>query len=180
MMSTLLESFPAILAEVPSVLVLITGPFMPADLRHDLEVRARGLPVKVKLSVNDSLSYMKAADLVVAMAGYNTTTEILSSGKKSILVPRAGPSAEQRTRARLFSERGWVDIIDPDELDPIILADRVIDSLNGKTKLIARSQPDLQGVSAAADNLCSLLPIEEECTFINVNIEEEPIHGLPF
>lgn len=180
MMKTLLDAFPLIQAERPCVLVLITGPFMPADLRHDLEARARGLAVRVKMSVNDSLSYMNAADLVVSMAGYNTTMEILSSGKRAILIPRAGPSAEQRTRAKLFSERGWVEIIDPDELEPVTVSERIVASLERKTDLIPLSEPDLQGVHAAVDNLLTLLPIEDECKVLKVKLEEESFNGIPF
>lgn len=180
MMSALLEAFPAVQAQQPSVLVLITGPFMPPVLRHDLETRARGLPVKVKMSVNDSLSYLKAADLIVAMAGYNTTIEILSSGKRAILIPRAGPSAEQRTRARLFSERGWVEFINPEELDPINVAGRIVASLHGQPALAARSVPNLGGVSDAAEHLLTILSTEDECQVLKVNVEEEPANGLPF
>src|SRR3712207_8465412 len=41
-------------------------------------------------------SYAASADLVVAMAGYNTTAELLSVGASALLVPRSGPSAEQQ------------------------------------------------------------------------------------
>ena len=61
MMSGLLAALPEILAHQPCVLVLITGPFMPAELRHDLETRGRGLPVRVHMSVSDTLSYLEAA-----------------------------------------------------------------------------------------------------------------------
>ena len=36
-------------------------------------------------------SHIAAADVVVAMGGYNSTCEILSQGKKAVLVPRVRP-----------------------------------------------------------------------------------------
>ena len=69
-------------------------------------------------SVDDTLSYIGAADLVIAMAGYNTTMEILRLKKARHPIPAVVESAEQRTRARLFAARRWVEEIDPDYLTP--------------------------------------------------------------
>jgi predicted glycosyltransferase len=69
----LLSAMPAIQEAGPCRLVLITGPFLPADRRRDLAARAEDLPVDVLISVSDPLTYAASADLVVAMAGYNTT-----------------------------------------------------------------------------------------------------------
>jgi predicted glycosyltransferase len=98
--------FDALLDTVPSIqqarschLVLVTGPFLPAEQQRDLVERAEGLPVTVLPSVPDAVSFAASADLVVAMAGYNTTAEILSVGTPALLVPRSGPSAEQQMRA---------------------------------------------------------------------------------
>src|SRR6185503_1681738 len=109
MMSTLIDALPKVLEDHSCVVVVITGPFMPPELIADLNRRAMQLPIQMMESVNDSLSYISAADLVIAMAGYNTSVEILRMKKPAILIPRAGPSAEQRTRARLFADKHWVD-----------------------------------------------------------------------
>ena len=61
--------------------------------------RTRGLPVRLVRSVDNPLSYLAAADLVIAMAGYNTPAEILALGARALLVPRSGPSAD-RSSAR--------------------------------------------------------------------------------
>jgi predicted glycosyltransferase len=157
MMRALLEALPAINAQQRSFLALIAGPFMPADQRRDLELRARGLPARVSMSVSDTISYIEAADLTIAMAGYNTTMEILRSGKRAILIPRRGPSAEQRMRARLFAERGWVETIDPDELDAANVTAQVCGALERGPRMNAPVQPDLHGLSAAADTLLDLI-----------------------
>jgi predicted glycosyltransferase len=158
MMRALLDALPAVNARQRCFLALIAGPFMPPELRRDLEARARGLPARVSISVSDTLSYIEAADLVVAMTGYNTTMEILRSGKQAILIPRAGPSAEQRMRARLFAARGWVEMIDPDDLEIDYVAEKVLASLERGPAPAAQARPDMQGLASVADYLLGFMP----------------------
>ena len=164
MMRALLDALPAINARRRSFLAIGAGPFMPADQRRDLEQRARGLPARVSMSVSDTLSYIEAADLTIAMAGYNTTMEILHSGKRAILIPRRGPSAEQRMRAQLFADHGWVEMIDPDCLDIANVAEHVCDALDRGPRMNAQQPPDMAGLNSAADTLLDLIaqpaPIE--------------------
>lgn len=157
MMRALLDALPAINARQRSFLALIAGPFMPAEQRRDLEQRARGLPARVSVSVSDTLSYIAAADLTIAMAGYNTTMEILHSGKRAILIPRRGPSAEQRMRAQLFADQGWVEMIDPDELDAANVAAQVCGALARGPRMSAPQPPDMAGLTSATDTLLDLI-----------------------
>src|SRR5574338_400 len=69
MMSTLIEALPKVLEEQACTVAVITGPFMPVELIADLERRAVRLPIQMMETVNDSISYISAADLVIAMAG---------------------------------------------------------------------------------------------------------------
>ena len=91
------------------------------------------------------------------MAGYNTTMEILHSGKRAILIPRRGPSAEQRMRAQLFAAQGWVEMIDPDCLDAANVAAQVCGALARGPRMSAPQQPDMQGLTSAADTLLDLI-----------------------
>jgi len=152
-MSTLLDAYPEISATCPSVIVMVTGPFMPEEQRLDLRARAEGLPVRVRTTVREPLSYLAAADLVVAMAGYNTTMEVIRVGTPALLVPRRGPSSEQRMRARLFSERGWASQLDPDDLAPPRLAQAVLNLLVSPPARVA--PPALGGVACAVEYLHS-------------------------
>jgi predicted glycosyltransferase len=61
------------------------------------------------------------ADLVVSMAGYNTVCEVLASGVRAVLVPRAEPVQEQLIRARRLAARGCVRMVEPDALTPASL-----------------------------------------------------------
>ena len=98
------------------------------------------------------------------MAGYNTTTEILRSGKRAILIPCAGPSAEQRMRAQLFAARGWVEMLDPDDLHADSVAEMVLDNLSQGPMMTAELWPDMHGLTSAAEHLVSLVkrPAVEE------------------
>ena len=155
MMDALLAAFDQLRSEAPCSLVLITGPFMPAAQRRELAARAQGLPVQVRKSVRDTASYIAAADVVVGMAGYNTTVEILRSGKPAVLVPRSGPSAEQRMRAGLFADHGWARVVDPDDLSPARLSAAVLDALRDPT--VAAFGPDLAGLEIAVGHLLSMV-----------------------
>jgi predicted glycosyltransferase len=50
------------------------------------------------------------------MGGYNTTTEILSYGKHTLLIPRVHPRKEQLIRANRLAEAGYIDMLHPDDL----------------------------------------------------------------
>jgi predicted glycosyltransferase len=162
MMSTLVEALPRVLEEQPCTVAVITGPFMPVELMADLERRAARLPIQMLEAVGDSPSYISAADLVIAMAGYNTSVEILRMKTPAILIPRAGPSAEQRTRARLFSAKHWVDMLDPDELTPDNLAQCISSHLIHPNGLKPGALPNLSGAAVAAKHTLAVLASKKE------------------
>jgi predicted glycosyltransferase len=162
MMSTLIEALPKVLEDQPCIVAVITGPFMPVELIADLERRAAGLPVQMIETVTDSPSYISAADLVIAMAGYNTSVEILRMKTPAILIPRAGPSAEQRTRARLFTEKHWVDMIDPDDLTPDSLAECISLHLKHPNMSKPNALPNLSGAAVAAKHTLAVLASKKE------------------
>lgn len=148
----LIRAVPALTAECPCTVVVVTGPFLPEAERVRLQRLAEGLPVHLVETVSDSLSYLSAADLVVGMAGYNTTAEILSLGTRAVLVPRAGPSAEQQMRARSFAERGWVRWLPPAAVSAESLATAMLAALDTPSTP-QRAQPDLRGRQRAAHHL---------------------------
>jgi predicted glycosyltransferase len=176
MMRALLDAVPATLERQDALLMMITGPFMPANLRRHLQAQAQGLPVRVRMTVSDSLSYIDAADLVVSMAGYNTTMEILRSSKPAILIPRAGPSAEQRMRASLFAARGWVHMIDAEDLSPERVASDIAEVLAQEPGAQAERRPAITGLDTAVQHLLSLLqagkaaPVDTTPDLADVNL----------
>ncbi|MGH3588495.1 MAG: glycosyltransferase family protein, partial [Pseudonocardia sp.] len=151
---TLLRAVPTLTAESPCSVVVVTGPFLPEAERVQLQRLALGLPVHLVPTVSDSLSYLRAADLVVGMAGYNTTAEILSLGTRALLVPRSGPSAEQQMRARAFAERGWVHWLDPASLSAESMASAMLRALDTPAGFLL-AKPDLRGRERAVRHLLS-------------------------
>ena len=154
---TLMTAVPALQSAGRCHVVLITGPFLPARRRRELTLRAQGLPVDVLPSVPDPMSYAASADLVVAMAGYNTTAELLAVGTPALLVPRFGPSAEQQMRARLFADRGWVDWLPPQDLGRDALVEAVMTALGRSWGSTPERPPDLSGRRVAGDRLIDAL-----------------------
>ncbi len=94
--------------------VIVTGPLMPADqgalLRAAVASRDDAECVGY---TTDLVPSLRAAEIVVAMAGYNTSAELLAARKKAILVPRNGPREEQRLRAKMLARLGLVTYAEP-------------------------------------------------------------------
>ncbi len=129
LMQSCLDAFPFIGEDLPFEAVFITGPLMEPELRERLRTQARSHGARVIASVEDPPSYVNAADLVITMAGYNSLCEVVALKRKALVVPRLGPRAEQQMRARLFQERGWIDVLEPREVSPRKLAQRIIEDL---------------------------------------------------
>jgi predicted glycosyltransferase len=66
---------------------------------------------------------MDKAAGVVSLGGYNTFCEILSLNKRSIVVPRVTPRAEQLIRADTACKLGLVQVISPQALTPEVLTE---------------------------------------------------------
>jgi predicted glycosyltransferase len=67
------------------------------------------------------MALLNAADVVLSMGGYNTICEILTLGKRAVVVPRTRPVAEQSIRAERMSARRLFRTLDPAELRPASL-----------------------------------------------------------
>ncbi|MEZ4589778.1 MAG: glycosyltransferase [Chloroflexota bacterium] len=98
--------------------LLVTGPLMAEGKRQSLRKMAANLPVTFMEFTSDLGSYLSAADLVISMAGYNTVCELLSLGKRTLLIPRVQTRAEQLIRAMMLAERGLAHLLLPSELTP--------------------------------------------------------------
>jgi predicted glycosyltransferase len=104
--------------------VLLTGPYLPHEVRERLyrQVADRG-----NLRILDFLAepgrLLRRAGRVISMGGYNTVCEILSYQKTALIVPRVHPRREQRIRAERLSDLGLLDILLPEHLSPQALGD---------------------------------------------------------
>jgi len=137
--------------------LMALGANSPPRLTEKLIAKAQALPIEIVSYVGDSLSVIAAADLVVCMGGYNTLSEVLHLGKKALVIPRSGPSAEQRMRCELFSKLGLIDVLNPEDLTPQNLAKRLLLDLSRNDYPHADSQVDTNGGRRAASCLINLL-----------------------
>ncbi|MEL7357313.1 MAG: glycosyltransferase [Cyanobacteria bacterium J06560_6] len=96
--------------------VILCGPEMPLAQQVQLQQQMTHCPNVTFQSFTQNLfDYLKVADVVVSMSGYNTVTEVLSLQKQAVVVPRVRPSQEQLIRATRFARRGWVSMIHPEQ-----------------------------------------------------------------
>jgi predicted glycosyltransferase len=95
--------------------LVITGPFMPAEMKAELRSLARGQNrLRVREFVRHPGRLLRRAERVVTMCGYNALTEAVTLGVPILGVPRVKPRIEQLIRARRFADLGLIDVMDPD------------------------------------------------------------------
>ncbi|KAM3105690.1 glycosyltransferase family protein [Phormidesmis sp. 146-33] len=164
---SLIDTYLSGLAHSPSTLklrsLIICGPEMPLEQQAALAETASRYPqVQMGEFTDDLISYMAAADAVVAMSGYNTTCEILSLGKRAIMVPRIKPSQEQWLRAERLAKLGLLEAIHPDQLTPENLMRSLLRQLNAPKRTISTAGIDLHALPRIAQYIRSVL-VEKGC-----------------
>lgn len=173
------DGFPllhAVLQAMPLVpelsALVVTGEFMPPAERAELRELAGARPgVQVRDFVPDLPAYLDAADVVVAMGGYNTTAEILASGCRAVLVPRtwrsgehakrARPDAEQWVRAQALADLGYADVLHPEELKAEALAERIAAAL-ARPRPSVNGAVHVRGLDAVVREVLALVGREQE------------------
>ena len=135
--------------------LLVTGPLMTAERRDLLERMADRPDVTFMKFTPDLVSYMRAADLVISMAGYNTTCEILSLQKRAILVPRVKVRQEQKLRAAHLAELGLASQLLPQQLRPRRLLAEIERSLSRPEPIV---NLNLDGLTTITQTIQSSLP----------------------
>lgn len=136
--------------------LVLSGPEMPAELSHQLhQVASACSHVKLQSFARNIFPYLRAADAVVSMGGYNTLTEILSVGKRAVVLPRIQPSKEQLIRASRFAERKWVTMLGSAQATPASLMQAVAQQLNSPD--VPKSEVDFGGLARVACQLRSLV-----------------------
>jgi predicted glycosyltransferase len=159
LLHTYLQGLALLPPNYPLKSFVVSGPEMPKEQRETLCQIADILPNVHMLEFTDDLmSYMEAADTVVAMGGYNTFCEILSARKPSVIVPRERPSQEQLIRADKMSQLGILTSILPGELTPSKLMQQVVHQLNHPHSYMASIEKlDLEALPRIAHHITTLL-----------------------
>lgn len=131
--------------------LVITGPQAPSDAVARMRALARNMDgVTVREFTDDMASYVHAADLVVSMCGYNSACDILSCGRRALVVPRVHPVREQWVRATRMAQRGLFRVLDPDTLSPETLAQAMTAELSHTGPRRPSRRVDLDGLSRLA------------------------------
>jgi ATP-binding cassette subfamily B protein len=107
----------------------VTGPLMADEDHARVASLAEHDGVAVQHVVPELRNSLAHADCVVSMAGYNTVCDIMSYGRRSVLVPRVGPSKEQSLRAERLREWGVAEVVGPDQLHEDGLAAAIANAL---------------------------------------------------
>jgi predicted glycosyltransferase len=150
-------------AELPAVsnAIVVTGPHMDSGIRRRLHRITEG---NKRITLIDFVSepslLMQYADCVISMGGYNTICEIMSFGKRALVVPRVIPRKEQLIRAQRLHELGMIDILHPDDLAPAAITKWLQDNM-GKPAI--KVQTSMNGLTQVTQLLESLV-MEENFT----------------
>jgi predicted glycosyltransferase len=133
--------------------LLLGGPLMPAPHRREVLELARERAVHYLDFSDDVPSYVRAADVVVSMGGYNSVCELLAVGKRALIVPRITPRREQLIRARALEKRGLLCALHPAELTPRRLLNEMNRLLEEGPAPARLPMTGLPGAAAALDEL---------------------------
>ncbi len=145
--------------------LLITGPFMsPKDMEKLRRLAAARRGLKVLDFVPEPLSFIRKADSIVSMGGYNAVCEIISFGKRALIVPRVWPRKEQLIRAEKLRALGMVQMAHPDDLGPDVIAEFLRDGRGLPQPSTSMDMDGLAKVSAMAESLLAMKGFEVEAT----------------
>jgi predicted glycosyltransferase len=152
-----LKALPMLDPDLPKQAVILTGPNMQRGDREALLARATP-SVRLEGGFDKAEEWIQKAAVVITMGGYNSLCEVLKWQKKALVVPRPGPSTEQRMRAQLFAERGLVRMLDAADLSPERLAGELVGLLHDDMLPNAANVPPLDGAQRAAALLLEEAP----------------------
>lgn len=159
--------------------LIIFGVEMPRSEKQKLQKAIDNFTNIITFDFTDNLlNYFQAADLVVSMAGYNTVTEILSLGKKLIVIPRNKPSQEQSIRAEKMKKLGLLTAVKPNRLVVKNLGKAIMQQLNSNSQF--PSCLDFNGLLNIQREIVDLLPSQPNLSLVSLykNFNYYPVAKL--
>lgn len=136
---------------IPHKLVIVLGPFMPAEQQAAFKERAARLRnVQIETFVPELDRVMRRASSIIAMGGYNTFCEILAADKPALIVPRTVPRLEQYIRAERMSKLGLVSMLVDDDNR------KIADMADAITALPNQSPPSAVDIPGWLDGFASI------------------------
>jgi predicted glycosyltransferase len=144
--------------KAPHRMSIFTGPYLADSEFGRLEAKIAGnRRVKLQRYTTEFVSSMRAADLSMSMAGYNTCMNIIVTGTRAIVYPFSGNNNQEQTiRAKKLRELGLVEVIEQGELRPATLADKILAQL---TKPKPMTKPGLLDLNGATNTVAALIDV---------------------
>lgn len=137
--------------------LIVTGPLMSPRKRQRVHDEVSGLPGVTVLEHHEDIPGLyRAAGLVVAMAGYNSVSEMACAGARALLVPRCRPRKEQFLRARLLEQRGVARCLPYEDLEPGRFRREMLEALDAPPPP-RRWGLDFSGLAEASRTVAALL-----------------------
>ena len=144
-------------ADLPVWVQIFTGPFMDArnvaQLHQHCDHRTH-----IDRFATDFPAWLRAADLSLSMAGYNTCMNILTTGVTALVHP-FGQNREQGLRARLLADRDLLEVLSNDDLTPSTLADRMTQWIQSP-RHAKKGSVDINGAANTARWIAEATPHE--------------------
>lgn len=139
---------------------IVGGPELGGREREGLSQRAQALPGVEWLDFSDDMGReIAAANLVIAMGGYNSICEILSYRKRAIIIPRAVPVREQRIRAEAMDALGLLRMMPLERIDTARLLAMIRTELDfGNVVQTAAARIRFNGLDDICDRLLGANP----------------------
>ena len=140
---------------------IVCGPEMAEAQRQHVAAAAAAMPgVTHQDFCDDMMGMQSAADVVLAMGGYNTVCELLSCGRRALIVPRIKPGQEQNIRAERMAALGLLATLHPDRLTPAALAHALLEQVAAWRQGIPLPRlRTLHGLEQATAALCELMDL---------------------
>ncbi len=133
---------------------IVTGPMLRSEEQSEIEALASPIRNIEIHRFHDSIpGLMRASDVVVCMAGYNTCAEFIAARRRAVLVPRTEPRQEQLIRATYLQDSGIASYLvqpTPEELITQI-------NLELESKSISKQFPSCGGLAVVASRAAELI-----------------------
>jgi len=148
------KAWPRIHATCPGRALVVTGPLMDEPTRASIRHAAHLVEVDTMPSSQNMLGLIAMADVVVAMAGYNTVVETLAARRRLVLCPRLVHRREQRIRAGIVEQLGLARVVYLDRAaawQQLVAA--IVDVVEHPPSSKSWDAIDLDGVGRVVDEL---------------------------
>jgi predicted glycosyltransferase len=138
-------------------LQVFTGPFIPPEKFLTLRQSASNSPnLTLRQFTPNLLAYMQKAALSISLGGYNTTMNILRTGANAMILP-SNKDWEQTVRAEKLQSMGILRLLQPEDLQPEPLVDRVVRALEAPLSAQPFRSFELQGAQKTTALLKDLI-----------------------